>query len=119
MCEVKCLGSECSRTCSSTHNFGTAKRVCVLRCMIASRHHAHSCCNSTCRDGLCKQAYTHTLNSQCLLLCVCRYAGQLHVTLIATGFPDNFEENLLSMSFSKAGRQQVGSGSSQQAAATQ
>jgi hypothetical protein len=39
----------------------------------------------------------------------------VHVTLIATGFPDNFEENLLSMTMGKSARQQAGSGQQQAA----
>lgn len=35
----------------------------------------------------------------------CRYTGEVHVTLIATGFPDNFEENLLTMTMGKGARQ--------------
>lgn len=46
-----------------------------------------------------------------------KYTGEVHVTLIATGFPDNFEENLLSMTMGKGARQQAGS--DQQQAAVQ
>lgn len=45
-----------------------------------------------------------------------RYAGEVHVTLIATGFPDNFEENLFSMTTGKGARQ---AGSQQQQEALQ
>jgi hypothetical protein len=42
----------------------------------------------------------------------------VHVTLIATGFPDLFEENLLTTTMGKGARQQQ-AGSGQQQAAVQ
>jgi hypothetical protein len=50
-----------------------------------------------------------------LLCCCCRYTGEVHVTLIATGFPDNFEENLLTMTMGKGARQQAASNQQQAA----
>lgn len=47
-----------------------------------------------------------------------KYTGEVHVTLIATGFPDLFEENLLTTTMGKGARQQQ-AGSGQQQAAVQ